>query len=55
MLNVVEDGDGRVAGEDEVAVHGVDGEVGWHGSLGCSEALCDHGAAVDAARSGGVP
>lgn len=55
MLNVVEDGNGRVAGEDEVAVHGVDGEVGGHGSLGCGEALGDHGAAVDAAGSGRVP
>jgi hypothetical protein len=55
VLDVVEDGDGGVAGEHEVAVHAVDGEVCGDGELGGGEALGDYGAAVDAAGSRGVP
>lgn len=55
VLDVVEDGDGRVPGEDEVAVHAVDCEMGGNGELGCGEALGYYGAAVDAAGARGVP
>lgn len=55
VLDVVEDGDGRVACEHEVAVHAVDGEVWWDGELRRGEALGYDGAAVDAAGAGGVP
>jgi len=54
-LDVVEDGDLRVARQHEVAVHAVHGEVGGDGALGGGEGLGDGGAAVDAARSRGVP
>ena len=54
-LDVVEDGDGGVAGEDEIAVHAVDGEVGRDGGLGGGEALGDGSAAEDAAGAGRVP
>ena len=60
---MVENGDLRVAGENEVAVHAVDEEDGvvvggrgrGDGPLGCGEGLRDGGAAVDAAGAGGVP
>lgn len=55
MLDVVEDGDGAVPREDEVAVHAVDEEVRGDGELCGSEALCDYRAAVDPAGAGGVP
>ena len=52
---MVQDRDGSVAREHEIAVHAVDDEVGRNGVLGGSEGLGDDGAAVDAARAGGVP
>lgn len=60
---MVEDGDRGVAGEDEVAMHAVDQELGirgrwggrWDRALRGAEALCYDGAAVDAARVAGVP
>ena len=52
---MVEDWDTGVPGEDEVAVHGMDGEVGGDGALGGGETLGYDGAAVDAAGSRGVP
>lgn len=55
MLDVVHDGDLGVAGENEVAVHAVDGKVRWDGSLSGSEALRDDGTAVDTAGSWGMP
>lgn len=55
VLDMVEDGEGAVAGEHEVAVHAVDGEVRGDGELSGGEALGYHGAAVDAAGAGGVP
>ncbi len=55
VLDVVEDGDLGVAGEDEVAVHRVDGEGRGHSALCRGEALRYDGAAVDATRPGGVP
>lgn len=55
VLDVVQDRDARVAGQHEVAVHRVHGEVRWDGALRGGEALGDDGAAVDAARAGRVP
>jgi hypothetical protein len=55
VLDVVHNGDFGVACEYEVAMHAVDCEVRGDGSLGCSEALRDYGAAIDAAGSWGVP
>lgn len=60
---MVEDGNRGVAGEDEVAVHAVDQELGiggrfgggWDGALRGAEALCYHGTTEDAAPVGGVP
>ena len=52
---MVEDRNGRVAGEDKVTVHAVDGKVGRDCSLGSGEALRDGSAAEDTARSGRVP
>lgn len=54
-LDVVNDGDVAVAGQDEVAVHAVHVEVGRDGLLGRGEALCDGDAAEDAASAGRVP
>lgn len=54
-LNVVEDRDGGVAGEDEIAVHAVDDKVARYGVLCGSEGLRNHGAAIYASRSGWVP
>lgn len=54
-LDMIDDGDLRVAGEDEVAVHAMDGEIAGHGALGGGQGLGDGGAAVDAARAGGMP
>jgi len=58
-LDVVEDRDRGVAGEDEVAVHAVDQELGiggrWDGALRGAEALCYDGAAVDTARVARMP
>ena len=62
-LDVVEDGDGGVAGEDEVAVHTVDEVDGiavggggrGDGQLRCCEGLGDDRPAVDAAGTGRVP
>lgn len=54
-LDVVQDGDLRVARQHEVAVHAVHGEVGGDGALGGGEALGDGGTAVDTARAWGVP
>ena len=55
VLDVVEDGDRRVACQYEIAVHAVHGEVAGNGALRGGETLCDYAAAVDAAGSGGVP
>lgn len=55
VLDVVEDRDTGVPSEDEVAVHGVDGEVGGDSALGGGETLGYDGAAVDAAGSRGMP
>lgn len=52
---MVEDRNGGVPSEDEVAMHGVHGEVGGNGALGGGKALGYDGAAVDAASSGWVP
>ena len=63
-LNMVEDRNRGVAGEDKVAVHAVDQELGiggglegreWDSSLRGAETLGYDGAAVDAARVAGVP
>lgn len=54
-LNVVEDRDGGVAGEDEIAVHAVDDKVARYRALRGREGLRDHGAAIYASRSGWVP
>ncbi len=54
-LDVVEDRDFAVPCEHEVAVHGVDGEVGGDGGLSGREALRDGGAAEDTASAGRVP
>lgn len=54
-LDMVHDGDLGVAGEDEVAVHAVDGEVAGDGALGGGQGLGDGGAAIDAARTGRMP
>lgn len=54
-LDMVEDRERGVAGEDEVAVHAVRGEVGSDGLLGGGEGLRYGCAAVDAARAGRVP
>lgn len=54
-LHVVEDRDGSVPGEDEVAVHAVDDEVARDRVLRGREGLGDDGAAVDAPRSWWVP
>lgn len=55
MLHVVEDGDRRVAGKDEVAVHAMNGEMGRNGELCGREALGNDRAAIDAASSRRVP
>jgi len=60
---VVEDGDGAVAGKDEVAVHTVDevdgiaigGTGRGDGQLCCCEGLGDNCPAVDTAGTGGMP
>jgi len=61
---MVEDRNRGVAGEDKVAVHAVDQELGiggglegreWDSSLRGAETLGYDGAAVDAARVAGVP
>src|SRR3954453_6103821 len=54
-FNMVEDWNGRVAGEDKVTVHAVDGEVGRDCGLGSGEALRDGSAAEDSARSRRMP
>ncbi len=54
-LHLIHHGYLRVAGQHEVAVHGVHDEGGWDGGLGGGEGLCDRGAAVDAAGAGGMP
>jgi len=55
VLDVVQDGDLRVTGQHEVAVHRVHGEVRGYGALRRRQALRDHRPAVDAARPRGVP
>lgn len=52
---MVKDGDGGVAGEDEIAVHAVDDKVARYRVLCCRKSLRDHGAAIYASRSGWVP
>lgn len=52
---MIYDGDLGVTGEDKVAVHTVHEEVIRYSSLRGGQALRDHGAAVDAARTGGMP
>lgn len=54
-LDVIYDGDLGVTGENKVAVHAVHEEVVRYGSLCGGQALRDHGTAVDAARTGGMP
>lgn len=54
-LDMVYEGDLGVASENKVAVHTVHEEIVRDGSLCGGEALRDHGAAVDAARAGGMP
>jgi hypothetical protein len=54
-LDMIYDGDLGVASKDKVAVHAVHEEVVRYGSLSGGQALRDHGAAVDAARTGGMP
>ena len=55
LLDVVYDGDLRVAGEHEVAVHGMHGEVGVDRLLGGGQRLRNGGAAKDAAGARRVP
>lgn len=52
---MIYDGNLGVAGKNEIAVHAVHEEVIGDGSLSGGQALRDHGAAVDAARTGGMP
>lgn len=54
-FDVIEDGDFGVTGENEVAVHAVDGKVGGNGSHGRGEGLRNRGTTVDAAGPGWVP
>lgn len=54
-LDVVDDGYVRVAGEDEVAVHRVDGEVGFDRLLRSAQRLGNGGAAVDATGTRRMP
>lgn len=54
-LDVVQDGDLRVARQDKVTVHAVDREVGRDGRLRRREALRDGRPAVDASRPRRVP
>jgi hypothetical protein len=54
-LDMIYDWDLGVTGEDKVAVHTVHEEVIRYSSLRGGQALRDHGAAVDAARTGGMP
>src|SRR2546423_8155934 len=54
-FHVVQDRDGGVTGENEVAVHAVDGEVGGNSVLGSGEALRDGGAAENAPRPWRMP
>ena len=55
VLDVVQDGDVGITGQNEVAVHAVDSEVGGDGGLGGGKALCDCSAAVDTAGTGWMP
>ena len=55
VLDIIHNWYLRIPGENEVAMHAVHCEVRRDGTLGCGKALCDYGAAVDAACSGGVP
>lgn len=54
-LNVIHEWDLRVAGEDKVTVHAVHKEIIRDGSLRGRQALRDHRAAVDTARTGWMP
>lgn len=54
-LDMVYDWDLGVTGENKIAVHAVHEEIIRYSSLRRGEALRDHGAAVDAARTGGMP
>ena len=54
-FDVVEDGNLGVTGENEVAVHAVDGKVGGNGSHGRGEGLRNRGTTVDTAGPGRVP
>jgi len=55
-LDVVEDGDFGVAGEDEIAVHRVHGVfLGGDRELGCAQTLCYGCSSVDTAGAGWVP
>ena len=54
-FDVVEDRDFGITGENEVAVHAVDGKVGGNGSHGRGEGLRNRGTTVDTAGPGRVP
>jgi hypothetical protein len=54
-FNVIHDRDLGVARQDEVAVHAVHREIARDSSLGGGQALGNHGTAVDAASSWGMP
>lgn len=55
MFDIVHDWYLAVARENEIAVHAVDCEVVWDGSLGCCKTLCDDSASVDSASPWRVP
>lgn len=54
-LDMVEDGDGGVSGQNEVAVHAVDGKIVGHGSHGRGQGLGYRGSAIDTACSRRMP
>ena len=55
VLDVVDDGDCGIAGENEVAVHAVHAEVGGNSALSGGETLCDDGSSVHTSCSGWMP
>lgn len=54
-LHMVDERDVGAAGQHKVAVHRVHREVGGNGALRSGETLRDSGAAVDTARTRGMP
>lgn len=48
-LDMVEDGDLRVSGQNKVAMHTVDGEIGGYGPHGRGKGLGYRGSAIDTA------